>query len=225
MRRVLVCTILSLGLASAVRAEVAVQTSLPQACKGASYVLVAELVRDQYEALDEGKATAIDVAALWSEFKVSKTLKAPKGAASLDGKTLRLVDENNSCIRWSTTATRRGDEVSLVHDHGSGRIERKSFSLTSMKKKRLKKVILFIGAWKDRAGKLRRSHFGSGISPTGWSKKLDAQVRACLDPKSAKKGKSAKKTKSKKKMPSEEPTKSKKKMPSEEPTKGTKKGR
>jgi len=180
MRRTSLIALMILGLASAVNAKDVSQTSVPQACKGASYVVIAVAQRHEYEALEEGKPKTLYIFSLWSEFKVSETLKAPKGAAALDGKTLRLVNKSNSCINWKTTATRKGERVELEHDHGKGVIKREIISLASLRKMRQKKVILFVQAGKGPGGKPSYSHFGWFVSPSAWSKKLEAQVRGLL---------------------------------------------
>jgi hypothetical protein len=166
------CIVLALvSLAPLALAKGVRPNTVAEACAKAPVIVMAELVRGEYETLEEGNTRKVDVYALWTEFRITEVLK---GEPPKKGAVLRLVEKSNSCIRYLTTATRKGKTVQLTVNRGKT-TKIQTLKIADLEKRHGQKVVLFLSPVAGKKGKWQ--HWGWFVSPKTANKKIEAQVR------------------------------------------------
>jgi hypothetical protein len=167
------------GHSPAVHAKPVKMTSLAEGIERAPVIVVAELVRHQFESIPEGRSATVTPYSIWREFKVSRVLKNAAKVESLNpGTVLRITDRSNSCIAYETKITRNADTLHMVTPGRRPPEERRS--LRRFTKDYGKRVFLFLepsGSKQITRIPPRLGHFGWGLSPADWSAETQRDIR------------------------------------------------
>lgn len=187
MTRQLALAALAIALLPALAGAEAVQpTTLERACAKAPVIAIATIKQHELETLKDGETREIDMFSLRVDYEIAQLIHVEGDLPIKNGQTIGLVSQNNSCLRYKTVATRRGDTITLVHSGGKPQTR----SLKDIRKDHGKRVVLFLQHRKEAtaAGVAKSiwSHFGWFISGKTATEKLSAQIKAELKKRLAK---------------------------------------